>query len=266
MYDFKRIAEEELARQKGLLLESEHILKGAPNGTLRCRKRKHKNSFYLYTNENGVSKEENINLDTQLISRLVKKRIAQLTLKNAKINIALLEEFLDKYKASEPTDIIKLLPEGYVNALKTEALSEIQKWAAEQSKQYFYDPKVHKHETISGIKVRSKSEALIANTLTYYGIPFYYEKPLSHEGFDGRSFYPDFTIVLPTGELILWEHLGMLDNLNYCIHNAEKINFYQKQSYMIGINLIITQDDSNGGCSSAYIDKLVREMLLPYFS
>jgi hypothetical protein len=34
------------------------------------------------------------------------------------------------------------------------------------------------HKTLSGVLVRSKSEALIANVLTYLGISYKYEKPL----------------------------------------------------------------------------------------
>ena len=40
---------------------------------------------------------------------------------------------------------------------------------------------------------------------------------------------------------------------------------YQKHGFLIGRNLILTQDDEKGNCSSGYIDEIVRTQLLPYF-
>lgn len=265
MHDFKKFIAEEIKGQQRILKESRRRIAHAPAGTLRCRKRKTKNTFYLFTHGDGHSKEVNITSDLELVSRMVKKRLYTAAAGRASYNIKLLEHLLHSYKDSDPLIIADSLPPSYKAALQEEAMTAAQLWAADQSKQYFFDPKVHKHETISGIMVRSKSEALIANMLTYYGIPFYYEKPFDKTAPDGRKYFPDFTIILPTGEVILWEHFGLLDDLNYCIHNAEKLNFYQSHNYMIGINLLITQDDCNGGCSSMHIDKLIRESLLPYF-
>src|SRR3546814_20190696 len=48
------------------------------------------------------------------------------------------------------------------------------------------------HEALSGDKVRSKSEVIIANLHHQAGIPFTYEEPLYAE--DGSFFLPDFTL------------------------------------------------------------------------
>lgn len=131
--------------------------------------------------------------------------------------------------------------------------------------QHYFDPNRHIHETTCGLLVRSKSEVIITNALTSYGIPFEYEKRFPYPDEKGNYFNPDFTFQLPDGQWKIWEHLGLLKNMEYCIHNAHKLNTYQKYGYLIGRNLIITQDDQNGNCSSLYIDKMIREHLLPYY-
>lgn len=69
------------------------------------------------------------------------------------------------------------------------------------------------HRTTSGILVRSKNEVIIANLLTQLRVDWTYEEPFA--GDDGRIVRPDFTIRTDAGVTVLWEHLGMLDNVNY---------------------------------------------------
>jgi len=69
------------------------------------------------------------------------------------------------------------------------------------------------HRTTSGVLVRSKNEVIIANLLTKLGVDWTYEEPFP--GDDGRIVRPDFTIRTDAGMTVLWEHLGMLDNLKY---------------------------------------------------
>lgn len=64
---------------------------------------------------------------------------------------------------------------------------------------------------------------------------------------------------------MIWEHLGMLRNLEYSEHIGRKLATYQKYGYLIGRNLILTQDDEMGNCSSLFIDEVIRKKLLPYF-
>ncbi len=51
MDGFLLLIEEELRRQLRLLKESKRVLKGAPDGLLRCRVRKKGISYYMYTRE-----------------------------------------------------------------------------------------------------------------------------------------------------------------------------------------------------------------------
>ena len=96
------------------------------------------------------------------------------------------------------------------------------------------------HKTKSGIKVRSKSEILIADTLYDLGIEFKYEVRLK---FMRETVYPDFEILHPkTYKLIWWEHLGMIDDPEYICKNMEKIIEYGRVGVFPGKTLIITYE------------------------
>jgi len=62
--------------------------------------------------------------------------------------------------------------------------------------------------------VRSKSELVIANHLFDVGLPYLYERPLEGTISPGRL-RPDFSFVTDAGDVIVWEHLGMLDCDDY---------------------------------------------------
>lgn len=81
------------------------------------------------------------------------------------------------------------------------------------------------YETIDGNHVRSKSEVIISNLLHETGISYLYEEKLFYE--EGRWIEPDFTIKLPTGEELYWEHVGMLGNEEYNSRWKRKLDIYE---------------------------------------
>jgi len=263
--EFSVLVQEELKKQEKILSESRKVLRAAPAGRLRCRKRKFKTTFYYRTCEKGVESENNITNNIKLQKQLIRKELSRLASKYAKKNIMALKRLQEDYRDNDIASVLKTVSASYKEAVKACGFEDSRRWAAAQSKQYNYDPKKHIHETISGVKVRSKSEALIANILTENGIPFCYEKPFELPGQEGSIFYPDFTIELPDGRKLLWEHLGLLHDFEYCLHNAEKLQSYQLSGFVIGENLIITQDDVHGGCSSKLIHHIIKTYIKPYF-
>ncbi len=120
------------------------------------------------------------------------------------------------------------------------------------------------HKTRHGESVRSKSEVIIANLLHDAGIDYAYE--LSFIGSDGKKRLPDFTIEdSETGQLILWEHLGMLKDPGYRERWKNKLNWYQNQGIIPLENgggnrgtLVITKDDERGGIDSEQIEKIIQ--------
>ncbi|SFV07282.1 AAA family ATPase [Alicyclobacillus macrosporangiidus] len=115
------------------------------------------------------------------------------------------------------------------------------------------------HRTERGHLVRSKSELVIANTLHHMGLPYEYERPLTGP-FTGGVVLPDFTFVDPAGELIIWEHLGMLGNPDYRQAWEDKLSWYRKNGFELGQNLFTTQDDDHGGLDSVVIRQIAERI------
>lgn len=96
------------------------------------------------------------------------------------------------------------------------------------------------HKGPGGIMMRSKSEISIAEALTSAKIPFRYECALD---LDDMTYYPDFTIYdEPNQCIMIWEHLGLMDNTEYMEHACDKITQYIRHGYVPGINLILTSE------------------------
>ncbi|MCR4656812.1 MAG: hypothetical protein K5770_11370 [Lachnospiraceae bacterium] len=142
----------------------------------------------------------------------------------------------------------------------------IRRWMEEP-----YDIWEIKDEEVSGVyytqrgeRVRSKSELIIADTLFRYGVPYKYEYPLKLN--NGRGIItkrPDFVALnIETLELMIIEHLGMLDQEKYYRNNIEKIDLYEKNGYLIGKNLILLHETSYKALNTEMVGKYIEEFLL----
>lgn len=81
------------------------------------------------------------------------------------------------------------------------------------------------YTTADGGKVRSKSEVIICDLLHAAGIPYKYEALLEYE--NGKFINPDFTICLPNGKKLFWEHVGMLGTEDYDRSWSKKMDIYE---------------------------------------
>lgn len=101
------------------------------------------------------------------------------------------------------------------------------------------------HRTEKGHLVRSKSELVIANMLFQVGIPYEYERVLDGTTAAGRL-RPDFSFVTAAGDLIIWEHLGMLSRPDYKRGWEWKRAWYEKNGFSEGKTLFVSTEDENG--------------------
>ena len=100
--------------------------------------------------------------------------------------------------------------------------------------------------TLQNERVRSKSELIIADELFRYGIPYRYEMPIELES-RGKIviFRPDFTVMnRRNGKKYIMEHLGMMDNPEYVERNIEKMDVYERNGILLGVNLLLTHETS----------------------
>ncbi|MCR4955599.1 MAG: hypothetical protein K6A30_02825 [Lachnospiraceae bacterium] len=90
-----------------------------------------------------------------------------------------------------------------------------------------------------GLRVRSKSEVLIADLLDEMQIPFLYEKPVKITGMG--VVHPDFTLLnLKERKEVYWEHFGMMDDIEYREKAYRKVKGYEGDKIYRGISLITT--------------------------
>lgn len=270
MNEFYAQVKMERQRQQQLKALCEQKLQTAPKGFLTIQLRPKRKTYYwsVGITQGGKRKWKQLNIsdnpDLQL--KLAEKKVLQERLRRVNRNLKQLEKMEQEYRSTELTDIEQGIPPAYAHLLKDLRKKQLQSHKNPSHHQCPYNPKYHKHDTDCGIMVRSKSEKIIANALTAYRIPFQYELEFIYTGSAQRRIYPDFTITLPNGTTIIWEHLGLLSYEDYCIENARKLNVYQQNGYTIGENLILTMDNNEGDLRSKRINDLIQNDLLRYFT
>jgi len=115
------------------------------------------------------------------------------------------------------------------------------------------------HRTEKGHLVRSKSELVIANMLFQSNVDYEYERVLEGEVEPGRL-RPDFSFVTADGDLIVWEHLGMLKREDYRKGWEWKRQWYESNGFLLGKSLFTSEDDERGGLDSAVLRSTVTEI------
>lgn len=240
----------------------------APQGSLTIRKRKRGVSYYRNTttrkNAELIRKQTNITGNTGLIRQLVEKVIQKKILSRACRNLIHLDRLIEEYQSTEMNQVKSELGDTYRDALELLKKEYLMRYRTTDYPKAPFDPRYHVHETDCGELVRSKSEQIILNALTPHSefITHYEEELLYEIGIEGVGrVYPDFTIILPNGKRILWEHWGRLDDPEYCKRNALKLCLYQRNGYVLGDNLIITMDDRNGNISSVLVAQAIQQIL-----
>ena len=114
--------------------------------------------------------------------------------------------------------------------------------------------------TMNGEAVRSKSEVIIADRLKSAGVPYVYEKGLYLE--DGTVYYPDFTVLNKRiRKTVIWEHFGMMNNVQYCEKAVLKIEKYALNGYCPNDNLIMTFETSENTLDLNLVDMIICKIL-----
>lgn len=129
-------------------------------------------------------------------------------------------------------------------------------WQEQAFKTNGYAPEAKIYETQKGEKVRSKSEAIIADILYGLEIPYRYEQALMLKNKTIR--YPDFTLLkAKTRDVIYLEHFGLLDDEQYRAGCLKKLDDYRSNGIYPGKNLLITYESKENplDISISYTDE-----------
>ena len=134
---------------------------------------------------------------------------------------------------------------------------ELERWQEEPYEKSTKHPEDLLVQGTHGKMLRSKSEAIIDRMLFQNKIPFHYEEKLV---LDGIILYPDFVIRHPiTGQYFYWEHLGMMDNPDYCKHACDKIKLYCQHGIIPSVNLILTYETKQYPLSADKVEMILQE-------
>ena len=131
--------------------------------------------------------------------------------------------------------------------------SFISDWANQDYTRLEFREGLPDYYTRKGLRVRSKSEVIIADILDEMSVPFLYEKPLY---LGTGTVHPDFTLLnIKERREVYWEHFGMMDDMDYRnnaflkIRKYESSGLYQYESviwtFETGMHPLNTKDQKN---------------------
>ena len=196
--------------------------------------------------------------DAALIEQLIQKDYLNKVLKGAKTEQKAILKMLKLYPETVAEDIYDSLPEGrkqYATPINICDDAFAQKWMETPYKRKPFKKGTPVFTTIKGERVRSKSEALIADRLYARGIPYRYECPLK---VGKKVIHPDFTILRMSDRKILYhEHCGKMDDEDYKEDMAERANDYSEEGIILGDRLFYTFESEKNPLDMRTFDRIV---------
>ena len=224
-------------------------------GSLVLNNSKNSPQWYLLKkNENGKYIKTYLDKSKHdTIEKLARKAYLDALIKDKQNEVDSINAYLKKRK---PKDISKFLD---INSPYCKLLFNTN-WEYEKYPKSNKKPEHLKHPTLKGDMVRSKSEALIANTLFDLQIPYRYEWC---SVIAGVPMDPDFTIYsFKKNKYIIWEHIGRVDDPEYYPGMMKKLDTYLSNGYLPGKNLILTFEDSKHPLDIQEVHATIQHYLL----
>ena len=219
---------------------------GAPEGSLRISRSQNRIQYYHRVCESDRNGKYILNQDRELVRQLAQKSYDE------KILVFIQEELkaisaYEKYFPKIPVEeFFGTLPEERRDLIEPVVEADemfLARWQDVPYKRKDFPLDSPELYTDRDERVRSKSEVIIANILLQEGIPYRYEYPVKLKGLG--YVHPDFTVLnIRLRKEMYWEHLGMMDDPDYCRKAIRKINTYIRNGILPGSNLILSAETS----------------------
>ena len=239
--DVKKTRVELLAMLEDASVKVNKLRKKMPED-LKLRAVKHRNGYQYFMRKNGETGNGTYidNAHQELAANLAQIDYYDTLIKaiNNAINALDLcsEHICDIYDKT-----LIAIPEAKRAIIKIPHLTDemfLQAWLNQEYNGLEFAEEKRGYYTRQGIRVRSKSEMIIADILHEQNIPFLYEKPLALKG---NTFFPDFTLMdLSNRKEIYWEHFGLMDDMEYRNNAFGKIRKYEANALYQQDSLIVT--------------------------
>lgn len=274
--------ENEIAMEKRILNKCDVI--DRPEYSVICKMVRGKPRFLIKKKKERKQKYVRLS-DYEVLEKLLKDSLDYETAKVLRSNITALQKALDAVRDYDADSILEKMKPAYRKL--RDALEKTEHMIVQEKSEIADDawiskekgkdsiPQSENPKDRSGLKfrtsfrlmVRSKNELLIAEALYAAGLKFRYEKRLElvseHAGrYNSDTLYPDFTVLLPDGEVIYWEHMGMWDNDEYKEDNIRKMTLYFQNGIYPPKNLILTFDGKEMPFDNGATWRLIEGMIL----
>lgn len=274
MNDINELLQQRLTEIDSMINEANNFLVSAPNGTLnlsRC-----KNTVQYYWNQ-GDHRTYIPKGDSDFLRKLAQKEYLLKLLPELHKERLSIINFIERPTAKSLVDTyndLKNEKKFYVLPYITSSEEYAKQWelTQNQAKETIYktnrrfaleseDLTENGILTEKGDYVRSKSEKIIADKLFLLNIPYTYEAPLLLKG---RGYIrPDFTVLNKrTRRQYIWEHFGMIDNIDYAGKTSKKLELYMKNGYIQGKNFLSTFESSVAPLKTNTLETIIQEFLL----
>lgn len=235
-------------------------LVNAPKGSLRIIH--NKGSVQYYHICNGATYISKKNMD--LVKSLAQAEYNKKMLSRLKKQILWTVKFLAKCKKNDLNAPFCSAAKARQNLIEPLILNSQDYeliWRQQEYEGKGFETENGEYYTSTGLRVRSKSEIIIAETLNRLKVPFRYEFPLKMK--EGFIFHPDFYCLnTHTRQEFVWEHFGLMEDHDYLERAIGKINIYAKNGWISGKNFINTMETREFPLSSKVIERIVKECLL----
>lgn len=198
--------------------------------------------------------------DTALIQMMLDKRLIEAELQDCRMQLAACSQYLKTIKKNPANEREKILGnEAFLRCLKRmNQNTETPNWSEEPYEKNPNFPEGLTVPTITGEKVRSKSESLCVQMLVSMKIPFRYEEK---HNIGGYEYYPDFTVLRPRDHsIVLIEIFGMMDDVSYMNRTLNKLKTYISNGYVPDYNLLCFYETN-----AMPLDVKLMQMKLEYF-
>ena len=208
---------EEIKTQTGLLEFYKAIYEKLPEGRLTT-KVVNGRLFYYRVDKNTQKATYIPNHKKHLIFQLKQKRWLEESIKIMENNLKVQEKVLKQYKDYRAHSVEERLSRSYhggtLEQYEKEYLIDLRDWAEDSYRKNPYHEENLRYETSFGLRVRSKSELIIAELLHKYGIPFRYDAKVRVRGKGGywKTYYVDFLIMTPSAGVVLGFFMALLRN------------------------------------------------------
>lgn len=264
MKEMKKILEERKKYLTQIMKEKEKSFANVPEGALRVRCEGEKTWYYQRKNTKDTSGVYIREKDIQLARKLAQKDYDKKVLSAAEKELKAITKYLTNYPSSNVEQIYENLHkerQKLIIPIRETDEQYIHRWESVEYQGKEFSADMPEYYTAKGERVRSKSEIIIADTLSREGVPYRYECPVYLKGIG--KVYPDFTVLnVKLRKEIYWEHLGMLDDTAYVDNAIGKIDFYEQSGIFPGDKLILTYETGRKPLNQKQIMRMIQHNLL----